>query len=42
MPKWTAKLTVVNTTNQDLKLVNKYIYRGNDVVSFPDIIPAKK
>lgn len=41
MPKWTAKLTVVNTTNQDLKLVNKYIYRGNDVVSFPDIIPAK-
>ena len=41
MPKWTARLTIINTTNQDLKLASKYIYNGNSIVSFPEIIPAK-
>ena len=41
MPQWTARLTVVNTTHQDLELKSKYVYPGNDIVSFPDIIPAK-
>lgn len=41
MPKWTAKLTVINTTDQELKLANKYVYKGNTIVSFPESIPAK-
>ena len=36
MPKWTAKLTVINTTDQELKLANKYVYKGNTIVSFPE------
>lgn len=41
MSKWTARLIVVNTTDQDLKLVNKYVYSENTILSFPDVIPAK-
>ncbi|MBO0459939.1 hypothetical protein JZO77_24745 [Enterococcus hulanensis] len=41
MSKWTAKLTVTNTTDQDLKLVYKYVNARNAIVSFPTNIPAK-
>ncbi|MBO0453770.1 hypothetical protein [Candidatus Enterococcus murrayae] len=41
MAPWTAKLTVMNTTNQDLKLVSKYVCARNSIVSFPTSIPAK-